>query len=54
MVITYSNPAVAYLGPCDTKAATAIFALHFYHMIFYRPLPAIDWIHHLVMVVWML
>lgn len=32
----------------------AIFALHFYHMAFFRPLPLIDWIHHGVMVVVML
>ncbi len=52
--MTYLNPAEAYMGPCDTKAVAAIFALHIYHMLFYRPLDAIDWIHHLVMIVWML
>jgi hypothetical protein len=44
VVITYLNPSAAYLGPCETRGVAAIFALHFYHMAFYRPLPMVDWV----------
>ena len=54
MVISYQDPANAVFGPCDTRGSVAIYALHLYHMLFYRPLAMIDWVHHGVMVVVML
>ncbi|EGD75474.1 hypothetical protein PTSG_06548 [Salpingoeca rosetta] len=54
VVAAYSDPTNAYLGPCDTRGTVAIFALHIYHIIFYRPLPWVDWVHHVVMVIVML
>lgn len=42
------------MGHCDTSATAAIFALHLYHIAFFRPLPVVDWVHHGVMVLWML
>jgi hypothetical protein len=31
-----------------------ISSLHIYHIVFYRPLAAVDWAHHLIMILWML
>lgn len=54
MIASYQDPAMSAFGPTDTRGSVAIYALHLYHMLFYRPLPMIDWIHHFVMVVVML
>lgn len=54
VVASYADPSAAAFGPCDTRGAIAIYALHLYHIVFYRPLVFIDWLHHLVMVVVML
>ncbi|EDQ89161.1 uncharacterized protein MONBRDRAFT_8601 [Monosiga brevicollis MX1] len=54
IIATYSDPSVAFLGPCNTRGVMAIYALHLYHIAFYQPLDFIDWVHHVVMVVVML
>ena len=51
---SYADPAAAAFAPCDTRGTVAIYALHIYHIILYRPLPMIDWVHHGIMVVIML
>ena len=53
--ISYWTPSLALaMRPTDTSGAAVICALHLYHIAFYRPLPMVDWIHHLVMIVLML
>ena len=53
--MTYYNPFTsATEGVCDRSGTIAILALHIYHIVFYRPLPWIDWVHHIVMIVVML
>lgn len=54
VVASYSDPSNAYAGPCDTKPAIVVCALHLYHIIFFQPLPVVDWVHHVVMVLFML
>jgi len=58
VVHVYRDPVRAATVPpggttnCD--GIMAIAALHMWHIIAYRPLPFIDWLHHIVMVVVML
>eukprot|EP00045_Choanoeca_perplexa_P010943 m.113843 g.113843 ORF g.113843 m.113843 type:complete len:263 (-) comp15455_c0_seq1:645-1433(-) len=54
VVYTYMDPTVAYLGPSNARGVAAIMALHIFHIAFYRPLPMVDWVHHIVMCVIML
>ena len=35
----------------DTRACMIIAALHIYHILAYQPLNAVDWTHHILMVV---
>lgn len=51
VVKALSDPSNAAFGPCDNSGTSVMMALHFYHIAFYRPLDAIDWIHHILMVV---
>ena len=38
-------------GSCTGIAGTiAIATLHLHHVLFYRPLPMVDWVHHIVMI----
>lgn len=46
----YQDPVNAYLGFCETRGVVAIFALHIYHIVMFRPLAMVDWVHHIVMV----
>jgi hypothetical protein len=39
----YYDPAAAFLGPTNSLGCVIILALHLYHIIFYRPLPMVDW-----------
>jgi hypothetical protein len=54
--VYYTNvdPSRAMWGYCDTKGTCAIFALHLFHIAFFRPLPPVDWLHHSIMVILML
>lgn len=38
----------------DFYGSIVIFSLHLFHIAFFRPLPWVDWIHHLVMIIVML
>eukprot|EP01001_Neometanema_parovale_P008222 NODE_4500_length_1055_cov_101.952790_g4298_i0.p1 GENE.NODE_4500_length_1055_cov_101.952790_g4298_i0~~NODE_4500_length_1055_cov_101.952790_g4298_i0.p1 ORF type:complete len:284 (-),score=40.18 NODE_4500_length_1055_cov_101.952790_g4298_i0:202-996(-) len=38
----------------DCRGTCVVLSLHLYHMVFFQPLPLIDWIHHLVMIIVML
>ena len=54
LVLTYMDLDAAYRGPCDSKGVAAILALHLYHIAFYQPLPTVDWVHHVIMILVML
>jgi hypothetical protein len=42
------------LEPCDASGIVVIYAIHLYHIALFRPLPWIDWVHHGLMVLFML
>eukprot|EP00697_Spironema_sp_BW2_P015073 gnl/Spiro4/5805_TR2961_c0_g1_i1.p1 gnl/Spiro4/5805_TR2961_c0_g1~~gnl/Spiro4/5805_TR2961_c0_g1_i1.p1 ORF type:complete len:340 (-),score=64.35 gnl/Spiro4/5805_TR2961_c0_g1_i1:37-1008(-) len=54
IVICYQDPVGAVFSFCDTRGAIMVFSLHMYHIAFFQPLPMIDWVHHIVMVIVML
>lgn len=55
VISSYRFPTSALrMLPTDTSGTAVIFGLHLYHLIFFQPLPAVDWIHHIVMIVIML
>eukprot|EP00049_Salpingoeca_infusionum_P007561 m.123068 g.123068 ORF g.123068 m.123068 type:complete len:268 (-) comp13742_c3_seq1:572-1375(-) len=53
VIATYDDPSNSFDAPCETRGLMAIVALHLYHIVFFRPLDMVDWVHHIVMVVWM-
>lgn len=54
--LTYKNPLTAPFNmPTDIQGTAVIAALHCYHLVVYtRELQAVDWAHHLIMIVVML
>lgn len=54
VVAAYRDPLFSYQLPCDNRGTAAIFACHLHHILWYQPLPAVDWVHHFVMIVIML
>eukprot|EP01013_Petalomonas_cantuscygni_P030642 TRINITY_DN56666_c0_g1_i1.p1 TRINITY_DN56666_c0_g1~~TRINITY_DN56666_c0_g1_i1.p1 ORF type:complete len:319 (+),score=38.33 TRINITY_DN56666_c0_g1_i1:47-1003(+) len=54
VLASYSDPVIAYTAPTDSRGVVVILATHVYHILAFRPLPMIDWIHHGVMVLFML
>ena len=55
VIISYLDPLTAMKSlPTDTQGAAVIAAVHFYHILFYQPLPIVDWVHHAVMILLML
>lgn len=44
VIAVYTDPVNAWLGPIETRGVMAIYALHFYHMLFFRPLAMVDWV----------
>lgn len=55
-LLVYQQPVLdSYFAlQTDTSSMCIIFALHLYHIIAFRPLEVIDWVHHIVMCVVML
>jgi len=49
-----TNPLHSFELPTDPRGVIAIYALHIHHILFFRPLPWIDWVHHVLMVLIML
>jgi hypothetical protein len=47
---TWMDPAKSADAPCDMSGTNVMMALHLYHIIAFRPLAMIDWIHHISMV----
>jgi len=53
--VTDLNWQEGYLAlDCDTRGVAVIYSLHLYHIVFFQPLPMLDWIHHVVMCIIML
>lgn len=50
VIFTLKNPWQSSEGESDVSGTCVMMALHLYHIAFYRPLDAIDWIHHIVMI----
>ncbi|KNC47641.1 uncharacterized protein AMSG_03872 [Thecamonas trahens ATCC 50062] len=46
-----TDPWGSVFWPCDNRGIIAIAALHLYHIGFYQPLPAVDWVHHIIMII---
>ena len=46
---TYSAPSTAAFGPCDNAGTAVTLALHLYHIMAFRPLTVVDWVHHIIM-----
>ena len=51
VVLTYTRPMEAAFLPCDTLGTAVMFALHMYHIACFRPLDAVDWAHHIIMII---
>jgi hypothetical protein len=47
---TLLNPAAAHLRDVNLGPTGAIAAIHVYHALRWRPLPWVDWAHHVIMV----
>ena len=56
LVLTYSQPAHTTImaDHTDARSVLIILALHVYHILAFRPLDTVDWIHHFVMIALML
>ncbi len=54
VVLAYWRPSEAFAALTDTRGTAVIAALHLFHMTCFRPLPLVDWVHHIVMIVVML
>eukprot|EP00667_Euglena_gracilis_P017834 EG_transcript_18858 len=54
VLAAYKDPLFSYQLPCDNRGSVAILACHLHHILWYRPLPMVDWVHHLVMIIIML
>lgn len=46
----FLNPIMAFNRRPDYSGLNITVALHFYHAIFFKNLPMIDWIHHILMI----
>jgi hypothetical protein len=55
-VKVYTQPVMdsAVADYTDTRSCMIIASLHLYHIIAFRPLPMVDWVHHILMVVFTL
>ncbi len=40
----------SYLGEANSGALMAVLGLHVFHTVFYQPLAAVDWVHHILMI----
>lgn len=54
VVAVYLRPSLAFQANTSISGTAVIAALHSYHIVFYMPLDAVDWAHHLIMIVVML
>ena len=50
MVETLRDPINAAKGPTEINGFLVIIAIHLYHVYAFRPLPMIEWVHHILMV----
>lgn len=54
VLLTYLDPLRACAAVTNVDGTAVVAALHAYHMLFHRPLAAVDWVHHVVMICAML
>eukprot|EP00668_Euglena_longa_P001991 GGOE01002318.1.p1 GENE.GGOE01002318.1~~GGOE01002318.1.p1 ORF type:complete len:259 (-),score=80.03 GGOE01002318.1:404-1180(-) len=54
VLAAYKDPIFSYQLPCDNRGTVAILACHLHHILWYRPLPMVDWVHHILMIIVML
>tara|TARA_B110000977_G_C10947843_1_gene443492 strand:- start:216 stop:983 length:768 start_codon:yes stop_codon:yes gene_type:complete len=50
MIETLRDPINAAKGPTEINGFLVIIAIHCYHVVAFRPLPMIEWVHHILMV----
>eukprot|EP00049_Salpingoeca_infusionum_P004384 m.78656 g.78656 ORF g.78656 m.78656 type:complete len:248 (+) comp12541_c0_seq1:87-830(+) len=50
VVYSYMDPVNAAFGPCDNFGISVMMGLHIYHIINFRPLDTVDWVHHILMI----
>jgi hypothetical protein len=54
VVAVYLRPSHAFDAETNVSGSAVIASLHVFHLVFCRPLPFVEWLHHLVMIVLML